>query len=144
MENGPSLPLVFYTPRQVFVAALVGGPMAGAWFASKNHAATSNKAHSRKVLVATGLITILLFPLLIFLPDKIPHLVIPLGYSWGFFYFTKTSLQRGGELGMIAMHGWSPWLKLLGISICWLAATIAVWIAISFLGMLIFPKAFLD
>jgi hypothetical protein len=76
-DFAPSGSVSLYSPRQIYTAAFLSGPFAGAWFLSRN------------------------------------------------FHFFK---------------GWRSWLKVVGVSLAWLALTLMVWSAAWILTARLLPN----
>jgi hypothetical protein len=128
-----------YSPRQIYVASFIGGPLSGGWFLSRNYRAISNSPAAIRSLVAGWAIVVALFPLMFVLPEKIPNYVIPIAYSAGFYYFAKPRFSPDAARGIGIVSGWRQWLKIIGISLCWLALTFALWVGGGILFGQFFP-----
>jgi hypothetical protein len=116
-----------YSPHQIYVASFVGGPLGGAWFLSRNYRALSNATAATRSLLVGCVAVILILPLTFVLPEKFPNLVIPIAYSFAFYYFANTQFAVDSAQGIRFGKGWRHWTNLIGISIFWLAVTTALW-----------------
>src|ERR1700678_2439839 len=118
-----------YSPRQIYTAAFLGGPLAGAWLLSRNFDLLSKGSDCRKALFVGVVVIIALFPLLLVLPKNFPHMIIPMAYSYPFYYFAQRRFPADGGREISFLKGWQSWLKIIGISLAWLALTMMVWVA---------------
>jgi hypothetical protein len=103
--------------------------MAGAWFVSRNYLTLSLSSYARRCLIVGVLVVVGLLPVLWVLPAKFPNYVIPLAYSAAFFYFAKGQFMTEAVGDTEFAAGWKHWLKLVGVSVLWLLATMAFWVA---------------
>jgi hypothetical protein len=129
-----------YSPRQIYTAAFLCGPMAGAWLLSRNFDLLSKGSDCRKALFVGAIAMIALFPLILVLPKNFPHMVMPIAYSYPFYYFSQRQFPVDGGRGIIFLKGWRIWLKIIGISLVWLALTIMVWVAAWLLTAQLLPN----
>jgi hypothetical protein len=134
-DFAPSGSMSLYSPRQIYTAALLSGPLAGAWFLSRNFHLLSRDTDCRRTLILGVAVTVGLFPLVLVLPKNMPHIVLPIAYSAPFYYFAQHRFSADADAGMGFLKGWRTWLKVIGISLAWLALTLlvclAVWIPIA-------------
>lgn len=127
-----------YSPRQIYVASFLCGPLAGAWLFSRNLHYLQNESESRKLLVFGFSVMLALFPLFFFLPKNMPQVVVPLMYSYAFYYFAQRRFPT--NQGLAFFKGWRSWLKILGINVVWLILPILFWVAAWLLTAKLFPR----
>jgi hypothetical protein len=138
IASGDSIGL--YSPRQIYTASFLGGPFAGAWFLSRNFRLLSRGSDSDKTLIIGVAVVIGLFPLPVVLPKNFPQVLIPLAYSYPFFYFSKRLFVENAGEKINFVSGWVVWLKIVGVALLWLVPTMLVWVTAGiFLGRF-FPK----
>lgn len=123
----PSDSISLYSPRQIYTGAFLGGPLAGAWLLSRNFHLLAKSADRRNSLLVGIIVAIGLFPLVLVLPKSFPNVVVPIAYSYPFYYFAQRRFTVDG--GIVFRTGWQTWLKIIGISVAWLALTIIIWMA---------------
>jgi hypothetical protein len=70
-----------WSPRQIGLAALLGSPLAAAFFFSRNYVALFNGAGATRVLGLGVVATILVGVLAFFLPRNLPNSVLPAIYT---------------------------------------------------------------
>jgi hypothetical protein len=128
-DFAPSGSTNLYSPRQIYTAAFLSGPLAGAWFLSRNFHVLSKNSDCRRTLIIGGVVTVALFPLFLVLPKNMPNILIPIAYSYPFYYFAQRRFQADAERGMGFLKGWRIWLKVIGISLAWLTLTLMGWAA---------------
>jgi len=69
-ESHLARPLRFFTVRAIDVGTVIGGPLAASYLMASNFRAMNQSSNAWRSLVAGGLFTIVLLPLLIFLPES--------------------------------------------------------------------------
>ncbi|WNO09523.1 hypothetical protein [Teredinibacter sp. KSP-S5-2] len=70
-----------FSPRQIYVGTFIGGPIAAAYYLSRNFECM-NKANLSSVSIAASLaFTVFLFWFTFQLPDNFPNTIIPIAYS---------------------------------------------------------------
>jgi hypothetical protein len=74
-------PLALYTPRQVYVASFVGGPIAAVFTLQHNFKQLGNGRARQLTLIGGIGLNVALLAAIPFLPDKMPNSVIPLAYT---------------------------------------------------------------
>jgi hypothetical protein len=103
-----------YSPRQIGVAAVLGSPLAAAWFFSRNYAALGDEPLSRRSIWLGIAATIGVGAIAYQLPAKVPNLLLPLLYcaaieqyaSWCFKAKYEKHLSEGGPKGSWWMVVW--------------------------------------
>jgi hypothetical protein len=118
---------VLYSPRQFFIAAFLGSPLAASWLASRNLWALSRHVLAKRILLAGLITTVAIFAIAFAVPDgqHIPNTLIPLIYSllirwYAHSYFGDTyesHIKSGGRRG-------SYW-SVVGISLACIVAIMA-------------------
>jgi hypothetical protein len=117
-----------YSPRQIYTAAFLCGPLAGAWLISRNFDLLSRSSESRTSLLVGVAVVVGLFPLIFVLPKNMPNVVIPITYSYLFYNFAQRRFTANADTGISYRKGWRSWLNVIGIGLAWLAATFLVWV----------------
>jgi hypothetical protein len=139
----PSDSISLYSPRQIYTGALVGGPLAGAWLISRNFTLLSKSSDCRKTLLV-GLVAVAgLFPVLLILPKSFPPVVIPIAYSYPFYYFAERRFIASADSGVTLRKGWRTWLTVIGVGVAWLVLTVILWATASMLTappVIVLPK----
>jgi len=128
-DLAPTGPIGLYSPRQIYTAAFLSGPLAGAWFLSRNFNSLSNDSDCRRTLTIGIVITIALFPLILILPKDMPRILVPMAYSYPFYHFAQRRFPEGADQQIRFLKGWQVWLKIIGVSLAWLALTLMIWVA---------------
>src|SRR5262245_54877305 len=83
-----------YTPRQHFIAAFLGAPIAAAWLAAYNYRALGRAHDARQVLISGVVATLVVFAIAVVLPEDFPSVVLPLAYC---FVVLTLAKQRFGD-----------------------------------------------
>jgi hypothetical protein len=117
-----------YTPRQVYLASFLGGPLAGAWFFSRNLYFLNAASEARRILIIGLAVTLGLAPLLPFLPKSMPNVVIPLLYSYAFYRYAQRRFSASPNNAVTYFSGWRTWLTVVGISLAWSLPAVLIWI----------------
>ena len=128
MEATESTAGRLYSPQQICIAAFVGSPVAACWFFSHNVRQLGDPRNAQKWLLWGGGVSFVLLVLacMLPLPQRFPHLVIPLGYSLGIREAAKRiqgaavtqHVSAGGRLG--------SWWLVVGISLLFLIGVLAL------------------
>jgi len=135
-----SSPARLYSPRQIYTATFVGGPLAGAWFLSRNFRVLSRGPESSRAIAIGVAVTVCLFPILLVLPEKFPRLVIPIAYSYAFRYFATRRFAANAAEGISFVCGWQNWFTVVGVAILWAIPALLFFTAASLLMDRFFPS----
>lgn len=129
-----------YSPAQITLGALWGGPVAAVYFIHCNFAALGRAREARHAL-ALGCGACLAFLLALpFLPEQFPSLLLPLGYSLAALLVVMRWLPSADTIRMDSkldfQSGWRVFFTglLCLVLTCLLAA--AIMLALSGLGLL--------
>ena len=102
----------FYSPRQIYVASFLGSPVAAAWFIHQNFMALGNRSRALRTLWLGFAATVAAFVVAFYLPDRYPHVLFPLLYSYAIYRYAlflfmarTTSTSRRAAAG--GHGGWS-------------------------------------
>ena len=106
-----------FTPRQHFVAAFLGAPIAAAWLAAHNYRALARMQDARQVVIWGIVATLVMFGIAVVLPEDFPNAVLPLAYcvvvltlaKQRFGDFIDAHRAAGGEIG--------SWWRVVGIGL---------------------------
>jgi hypothetical protein len=126
-DFAPNGSISLYSPRQIYTAAFLGGPLAGTWLISRNFHMLSESSDCRKSLYVGVAVIVGLFLLILVLPKNMPQVVIPIAYSYLFYNFAQRRFTANADRGISFRKGWRSWLNIIGISVAWLALTFMVW-----------------
>jgi hypothetical protein len=127
-DVAPRESIGLYSPRQIYTAAFLSGPLAGAWFLSRNFRLLAKNSPSRNALLIGILVTVGLFPLLLVLPKNMPRIVIPIAYSYPLYLFAQRRFSVQTDSRIEFLKGWRVWLKVIGVSLAWLALSFVIWL----------------
>jgi hypothetical protein len=78
-----------YSPAQITAATVIGAPIAGAVLLARNYARLGDAVSGRKALLWGGCVTAGLLVVSLFLPDRFPNSVLPIGYSAAMYQLAK-------------------------------------------------------
>ena len=129
--SGPqSAPL--YSPRQMYLAAFLGTPIAAAWFMRRNFKTLGNESRAENMLWLGVVATVAVFSIGTLLPSGIPNMVVPIAYSYAIYQYASflfkaeydKHINAGGRKG-------STW-TVVGVSLLIAIIFIAVVIAVVF------------
>lgn len=70
-----------FSPRQIYVGALLGGPLAGIYFIKKNFDSMANPKGSSLSLLLGACCVIAISVLVFVLPEDFPNMLLPILYS---------------------------------------------------------------
>ena len=129
-----SAPQHYYSPWQITVATLIGGPLAGGYLASRDHALFGAPTKGRTVLMVSCIAIIGLIYLGSILPDQTPRaplaLLVAAAYRWYATYaFAPGIAQRRSD-------GWIPysWWRTVGLSLGFLLGSFLL-VAVAVFGL---------
>lgn len=114
----------YYTPRQMLIAALLGGPLAAALLMAENYG-TLGQPGNRLRTVGFGVVgTLILLTLSVLLPENVPGAALSVGVAFGGRILAEQlqgpavteALSKGA-----ALHGWG---RTIAVSFGGLAATL--------------------
>jgi hypothetical protein len=125
--NEPSSPSVkLYSPALITLATFLGAPVAGCILLAHNNRMLGRRAAARQWLLWGTVGTALLLVVAFLLPDKLPHYVLPIGYTVAMHQVVERlygpeytrHIDNGGPAG-------SAW-KAVGIGLASFCAIMAV------------------
>src|SRR5262245_30292100 len=117
---------LLYSPAQIFLAAFLGGPSAGAWAGMTNYQAVNQPDEGRAIFGWSIVVLVALLAVSFVLPAQIPVFVVWLGASFGiravaemkFGAVVKQHRAAGGEL--------VSWGRVVGIAVLFAAITFSL------------------
>jgi hypothetical protein len=116
----------FYSARQIYVAAFVGGPPAAAWLMSRNFVFLSDQPRASRFLWLGLGATIVAIAVAYSLPDSIPRFIWPLTYSGLIYQYARRlfeSLYYRQNSEACAVGSW--WL-VVAVSLLGMLAVVGV------------------
>ena len=115
-----------YTPAQVAVSSLLGGPCAAVFVLWKNFRGLGKSSNATHAIVWGTFLALLVFLIVPFLPEKFPNVVVPAAYTGVAMSVNRQyQLSKKEILESERYEIRSNW-NVLGISIAFLFATVAV------------------
>ena len=115
-----------YSPVQVAVSSLLGGPCAAVFVLWKNFQGLDNSSGATHTIVWGTVLVLLVFLTIPFLPEKFPNSPIPIAYTAvAVSVARKYQLSKKEILESERYEIRSNW-NVLGISIAFLFATVAI------------------
>jgi len=124
--------LKIYSPNQILLGSFWGGPIAVVYFLYRNYILLNNHKYAKKTILLGSILILVLLGLLPFLPDKFPHMAIPLFYSLlGKQLASQTQLSKKDIKKNKNYFFESNW-KVFGIGTLTLLIFLAIEIAIMF------------
>lgn len=116
----------YYSPLQIGVATLVGGPLAGGYLASRDYALFGEPGKGRAMIIVSCIIIVGLIYIGSLLPERTPRSGVPfivaLGYRvYASYAFAPAITHRKSE-------GWLQysWWQTLGLSLLFLVAILVI------------------
>jgi len=115
-----------YSPMQVMVGSLVGGPFAAVYVLWMNFRALGEEAEAKWTLIWGAVFVATVFGILPLLPENFPNYVLPVIYSLGArlvaerFHLTKQAIKNSDRYAQ--QSNWN----VLGISVAFLLAFIVL------------------
>jgi len=121
-----------YSPRQIYVAAFLGSPVAACWCISRNCRELGDSGSAKKWVIWGCGGSFILLALLCMLPfaQRLPHLIIPIAYSLT-FYGVASRIHGDAVTQHIAAGGrLVSWWFVIGISSLFVICIFALLLAI--------------
>ncbi len=111
---------------------------------AENFRAFGNEERAKAAIQISAAVTVALFVLAMFLPDNTPNSLLPGIYCAGYLWFANKyqlkGFERHIESGGAKQSNW----RVAGIGVACLVGVFAVFLAILFAIVLIFPNALPD
>jgi hypothetical protein len=104
-----------HTPRQHFVAAFLGAPIAAAWLAAHNYRALARPQDARQVVMWGIVATVVVFGIAVVLPEDFPNAVLPLAYCVVVLMLAKQQFGDLVDAHRAAGGETAPWWRAVGI-----------------------------
>ena len=115
-----------YTPGQVAVSSLLGGPFAAVFVLWKNFQGLGKSSNATHTIVWGTFLALFVFLIVPFLPEKFPNFVVPAAYTGVAISVNRQyQLSKKEILESERYEIRSNW-NVLGISIAFLFATVAI------------------
>lgn len=126
MEPEVSTSKRLYSPGQIAFAGFLGSPIAACWLFARNYRQLGQPKSAHQWLLWGVVGTVILFIIASFLPDSVPNLALPIGYTVGFLNAAKRihgsaiaeHLAVGGRL--------DSWWAVVGVGVLCLVIVVAV------------------
>jgi hypothetical protein len=120
-----------FATEQIAVASLLGPPIAGCVLMALNYRALGNAWAAWQPLVVGVAATILIFILALFLPEKLPHFVLPAVSCLAMYSYGKQ--QQGDALDNYLRAGGrkGSWVIMVGVSVGCTVISLILFIAIA-------------
>ena len=125
-----------YSPRQIFLASYIGGPIGASFLMAQNMTALANKPKAQQFLLGGFVGTILVIGLVAILPLKKPGPLVPLIYSAAIFQYAKHLFDKPLEQHLAAGGLKGSWWAVIAASLIGLVIVSAMIVA----AMLMFPN----
>ena len=140
-EGDNPVPVVarFYDLGQIGTCTFVFGPLAGSWFLSRNWKAFGNDGAAFRTLLTGTVGTMAMLVGVLFLPDNIPHFIVPAAYT-AIISSVATSQQKAGidalkAKGIPRASGWRAFF----VGLAWLVLTVILFFAVLMIIESAFP-----
>jgi hypothetical protein len=122
-----------YTPRQVYVAAFLGTPLAAAWFVRKNFLLAGAPARASTAMWRGIVLTTAVFVLAYFLPERTPNILLPLAYSVLIYIYAQSVFDKPVKLHLESGGRRGSWWEVIGIGIATMALVVILAFAVIYL-----------
>jgi len=124
----------FYSPWQICVGALLGGPLAGGYFYSRDHISFGSPNKARTSLLWTGVVVICLFAIGLSSPRQSSGTVLAAAVAGMYRWFARQAFDE--TISTRRNQGWTQysWWRVVGLSVVGLILTLAIlFLLVSFL-----------
>ena len=122
----PPTPQHYYSPWQITVGTLIGGPLAGGYLAAHDHTLLGEPGKGRVTLAVSCVVIVLLLYLGSVLPERSPTSILPFAVALGYRYYASFAFDA--VLSRKSAEGWvqQSWWRAVGLSFAFLAAMVAI------------------
>jgi hypothetical protein len=107
----------YYTSLQIGVAALLGGPMAGGYFASQDHALFGLQKRATATLVVSAVVLVALLIVDFLLPEKASRTPVAFVAAYAYRWYAQAAfdseISTRHSAGAVAYSWW----RVIGISL---------------------------
>jgi hypothetical protein len=121
-----------FSARQAWGGTLLGGPLAGAYFIRVNFVARGERKRAAIATFLGVVITLAIVAVVPFMPERLPHSIIPIAYSMAAWSIVeqlqlskaeaaKTPLHSNWRVVGVALLGFVLFLFLIGLEFLFLA-----------------------
>jgi hypothetical protein len=139
-DSTASKDLRFYDPYQIGLFTFFFGPLAGAWYLSRNWKAFGDEGAAFRTMLTGWAGTMLMIVCMQFLPEEFPKIVLPLAYVGIVECIVKTQQQAGIESLKAAGVPRASTIRAFSVGLLWLAIMV---VSVTALFM-VFPGLFPD
>ncbi len=125
----------FFSPRQIYVGTFIGGPIAAAYYLSRNFKCMDKTSLANLSTGVSIVFTIFLFWFTFQLPENFPSTIIPITYSAiaaGIAWQWQVSKE---EVEAVESYGFQSNWKVAGVSVAALAVTVVCLFSV----LMVFP-----
>jgi hypothetical protein len=126
-----SVNTVLYTPRQIYVASLLGSPAAAAWFMSLNHRALLQSDNEHQIVLLGGIATIAVIIVAFSLPERVPTFAWPLVYSVAIYLFAQLRFESTVQKHFAAGGQKGSWWRVIWVSLLFAIGLIALLLVVA-------------
>ncbi len=114
----------FFSPKQIYIGTLIGGPLAGIYYLSENfnHIEKANLASVCKLVGA--IFTLLIFWIAFRIPDEFPNAIVPIVYSAVAAAIAWQWQVKKEEVEAAESYGFQSNWKVAGVSLVSLVITL--------------------
>jgi hypothetical protein len=115
-----------YSSRQIYMAAFLGGPLAAAWFMSRNYRALADEPRSRHLLWLGLAVTITVIAVALVLPQQVPRYLWPITYSVVIYQYARTLFDGPYQRHLAHAGAKGSWWAVLGVSLVGIVIVVAL------------------
>jgi hypothetical protein len=130
-----------FSPLQVFLAAFLGGPLAGAWAISQNYRSLAQPQRGARARLAGWVAAFALLPMGLLIGDGASRYIIPLLYGACFYYYALSRFRETDAPRVEFRREWRSWAQLGLATFAWCVLTLALFIALFYVTVKFFPWA---
>jgi hypothetical protein len=134
-------PVRLFSPLQVFLAAFLGGPLAGAWAIAQNYQSLAQPERGERARRVGWLAAFALLPIGLLIGDSASRYIIPLLYGACFYYYAQWRFRQTDATCMEFRWEWRSWAQLGLATFAWCVLTLALFVALFYVTAKLFPWA---
>jgi ABC-type Mn2+/Zn2+ transport system permease subunit len=116
----------FYSPWQICVGAILGGPLAAGYLYSRDHILFGSPNKARTSLLWTGVVLLCLFAVALSLPKHSSGTILAAAVAGMYRWFARQAFDE--TISMRRNQGWTSysWWRVVGLSIVGLTLTLGI------------------
>jgi hypothetical protein len=122
-----------YTESAIRIATFFGGPLVAGFLIANNYKQLGEARHVQVTWLIAIVSTVIIFGMALYLPEKFPHLIVPIAYTGVVYYLVKR--LQGAKIKAHLAAGGRKWAagRVVLVTVAGLVLTFAILFGVFFL-----------